>query len=122
MITIRWARVIGLAFALEAALFAVLVPVQSLLSLRVWFVAVAIGALLLGYIAGRFAARGLTSQAVLHGLLVGVVATLMYLALCLIGPGGIPAAVAVYGAPLYVLNNVLRIAGGLAGAVHQKRG
>ena len=122
MTAIRWGRVVGLAFVLEAALFAALVPIQSLLSLRVWFAAVAVGCALFGYIAGRFAARGLTSHAVLHGLLVGVVATLIYLALCALGPGGIPAAVAVYGLHLYVLNNMLRIAGCLAGAAHQARG
>src|SRR5215467_11674595 len=104
----RWGRVIGLAFALEAALFVTLVPLQNPLALRPWFVAVTIGCVLFGYIAGRLAARGLTSRAVLHGLLVGVLATIIYIVLCLVAPGGIAAAIAVYGAPLYVSLNALR--------------
>jgi hypothetical protein len=114
---VRWGRVIGLALALEAALFAALVPIQPLLSLRVWFVAVAIGCTLFSYVAGRLAARGLPSGAVLNGLFVGVLATIIYIALCMLGPGGLPAAVAAYGAPLYVLLNVLRVAGCVVGAI-----
>jgi hypothetical protein len=118
---IRWGRVIGLAFALEAALFAALVPLQQVLSLRVWFAAVAIGCALFGYIAGRIAARGLQSGAVLQGLLVGVIATGIYLLINLLSPGGLAAAVTFYGAPLFVAVNALRIAGCAAGAFHQAR-
>jgi hypothetical protein len=114
----RWGRIVGLAFALEAALFVTLVPLQPLISQRLWFVAVTIGCALFGCLAGRFAARGLTSRAVLHGLLVGILATIIYIGLCLAGPGGIAAAVAVYGAPLYVSLNVLRIVSCAAGAMH----
>ena len=118
---VRWGRVVGLAFALEAALFATLVPIQSLLTLRVWFAAIAFGCAIFGYIAGRLAARGLTSGAVLNGFLVGVLATVIYLAVCMAGPGGLPAAIAFYGAPLYVLVNALRIIGCTLGALHQAR-
>src|SRR5215475_10328986 len=118
----RWGRIVGLAFALEAALFVTLVPLKKPLALRTWFVAVTIGCVLFGYLAGRFAARGLTSGAVLHGFLVGVLATMIYLALCLLGPGGLPAAVNLYGAPLYVLLNVLRIVACVTGSIHATRG
>jgi len=118
---IRWGRVVGLAFALEAVLFATLVPLQQIISQRLWFAAVAIGCALFGYAAGRLAARGLTSGAVLHGLLVGILATIIYLVLNVLGPGGLAAAVALYGAPLSVLLNALRIAGCAAGAFHQAR-
>jgi len=114
----RWGRIVGLAFALEAALFVTLVPLQKPLPLRTWFAAVVVGCALFGYLAGRLAARGLKSRAVLHGLLVGVIATAIYLVLCMLGPGGLAAAVAVYGAPLYVLLNALRIAGCAVGAIH----
>jgi hypothetical protein len=112
----RWGRIVGLAFALEAALFAALVPLQSLLSQRAWFVTVAVICALFSYIAGRLVARGLSSGAVQHGLLVGVIATIIYIAICMLGTGGLPAAVAFYGAPLYVSLNALRIAGCIAGA------
>jgi hypothetical protein len=118
---VRWARVAGIAFALEAVLFAVLVPIQRLLGLTVWFAAVAIGCFVFGYAAGRWVARGVTSRLALHGFLVGAVATLIYLALCALAPGGIPAAAAIYGTPLYMLINALRIAGCALGAVHQER-
>jgi hypothetical protein len=114
----RWGRIVGLAFALEVTLFVTLVPLQKPLGLRPWFVAVTIGCVLFGYIAGRLAARGLTSRAALHGLLVGVLATIIYLVLCMLGPGGLSAAVGFYGAPLYVLLNALRIASCVTGAIH----
>jgi hypothetical protein len=119
---VRWGRVVGIAFALEAVLFAVLVPIQRLLGLTVWFATVAIGCFVFGYAAGRWVARGVTSRLALHGFLVGAVATLIYLAICALAPGGIPAAAAIYGTPLYMLNNALRIAGCALGAVHQERG
>ena len=118
MKNIRWGRIVGLAFALEATLFVTLVPLQKPLALRLWFVPVTVGCAFFGYIAGRLAARGLTSRAALHGFLVGVLATTIYLALCMLGPGGISAAVDLYGAPLYVLLNALRIAGCVTGAIH----
>jgi len=114
----RWGRIIGLAFALEATLFITLVPLQKPLPLRAWFVAVSIGCVVFGYIAGRLAARGLRSQAALHGFLVGVFATAIYIVLCVVGPGGLAAAVAFYGAPLYVLLNALRIGGCTIGAIY----
>ena len=114
---IRWGRVIGLAFALEAALFAALVPLQSLLSQKTWFAVVAAGCALFSFIAGWLVARGLSSRAMLHGFLVGAIATCIYIALCMLGPGGLGAAVAFYGAPLYVSLNALRIAGCVIGAI-----
>jgi hypothetical protein len=116
--TIRWGRILGLAIALEVALFATLLPLQPLLSQRTWFVAIGIFCAVFGYIAGRLAARGLASGAVLHGVLVGVVATAIYLALNVFGPGGLGAAVTLYGAPLFVFFNALRIVGSAAGAFH----
>jgi len=118
----RWGRIVGLAFALEATLFVTLVPLQKPLALRTWFVAVTVGCLIFGYIAGRLAARGLASRAALHGLLVGVLATIIYIVLCAVAPGGIAAAIAVYGAPLYLTLNALRIVGCVAGAMHARKG
>jgi hypothetical protein len=118
---IRWARVLGLAFALEAVLFAVLLPLQPVLSLRVWFVAVAAGCFVFAYTAGWLAARGLSARAVLHGTLVGIIATAIYLVINLLAPGGLAAAAAFYGVPLFVAVNALRILGCAAGAFHQTR-
>jgi Na+/proline symporter len=114
---IRWGRVVGLAIALEAALFAALVPLQSVLRLNSWFVAVAIGCAVFSYAAGRLAGRRLTSRSVQHGLLVGLIATSIYLAICILAPGGLAAAVTLYGLPLFVLLNALRIAGCTVGSI-----
>lgn len=115
---LRWGRIVGLTFGLEVALFVTLVPLQKPLPLRAWFAAVAVGCVLFGYLAGRLAARGLQSRAVLHGLLVGLIATAIYIVVCMVGPGGLAAALAVYGAPLYILLNALRIVSCTIGAVH----
>jgi hypothetical protein len=115
---IRWGRIIGLAFALEVGLFVTLVPLQPPLARNTWFAAVTFGCALFGYIAGRLAASGLRSHAVLHGLLVGILATIIYFVICALAPGGIAAAVAAYGAPLFVLLNALKIVSCTVGAVH----
>jgi hypothetical protein len=57
----------------------------------------------------------------LHGALVGIVATAMYFGLVVMAPGGLDGAVDVYGAPLFYLCQLLRIAGCVAGALHLQR-
>ena len=111
---IRWGRVIVLALALEAVLFAVFLPIQQLMGPRAWIVAVSIGAVVFSYAAGWLAGRGGISRA-LEGFLVGTIETVIYLALNFLGPGGIAAALGVYGLPLFVLLNVGKIAASTAG-------
>jgi len=122
MTPIRWLRVLVLAVALEAVLFATLVPLISRLGRPLLMTAIAAGCLVFAYIAGRLVARGLTSGAALNGLLVGVIATLLYIAINMTQPGGVMAAVTFYGAPLFVAVNALRIVGSVLGALHQARG
>ena len=117
----RWGRIVGLAIALEAVLFATLVPLISRLGFTSLMVAIGAGCAIFGYVAGWLVARGLSSGAALHGALVGVIATLIYLGINLTQPGGIMAAVAFYGAPLFVGVNALRIVGCVAGALTAKR-
>jgi len=112
---IRWGRIIGLAFALEAALFAVLLPIQPLMSKTAWVACVTIACAAFGLATGWVCARGLASRAVLHGALTGALATIIYL-LINVSAGGIGAAAAFYGWPLFVVLNALRIAGCTAGA------
>ena len=117
----RWGRIVGLAFALEAVLFATLLPLIPKLTWTPLMVAIAAGCLVFGYAAGWLVARGLSSGAALHGALVGVLATLIYLAINLTQPGGITAAMAFYGPPLFVGINALRIVGCVAGALTARR-
>jgi hypothetical protein len=57
----------------------------------------------------------------LHGVLVGIGATVLYLGISSIPPGSISATIAAYGPFLFYLNNVLRIGGATAGAVYHGR-
>ena len=118
---IRWGRVVLLALALEVVLFATLLPIQPLLSPRMWLVAVMIGAVVFSYAAGWLAGRGLTARAALHGFLVGAIETVIYLALNIFGPGGIAVAIGVYGLPLFVLLNVAKVAASTAGGATSKQ-
>jgi hypothetical protein len=122
---LQWGRILGGAFLLELLLFAVLIPIGLRFGMpgapgstdfTVFFVAVPVGCLVAGYaISARLFRRTLTHR-VLHGALLGVAATLLYLALCALQPGGIPAVIAGYGAPLFLLSQALRIAGCMLGA------
>lgn len=117
---IRWLRVILGALLLEAVLFAVLVPI-SFIDLTLFLIAVPVGVFVAGYVIARWLLRSLTTRVVLHGALIGIVATLMYIALLAAQPGGIAAAVAVYGGPLFGFSQAMRIAGCVAGAIHAQR-
>ena len=113
---ISWGRIVLTAFLLEVVLFVVLVPIGQVFGNSVFFLVVPIGCFVFGFLAGMWVVRKLLSRFLLHGTLVGIIATLLYLGLCAMAPGSIPAAVAVYGLPLFVLSNGLRIAGCVAGA------
>ena len=128
---IRWGRVILGALILELALFAVLIPIGVIFGLpstapgapavdaTVFFASVPLACLVLGFLAGVWVARKTTASFVLHGSLLGIVATLIYLGICAIPPSTIRAVVAMYGAPLFLSVNGLRIAGCIAGAWYQ---
>ena len=117
MKTVKVWRVIGLAIALEAVLFVTLVPLISRLSWTWLMVAIAAGCAIFGYAAGWLVARGMSSGAALHGLLIGLLATVIYFVLNIFQPGGIMAAVNFYGATIFVTVNGLKIAACVAGAV-----
>ena len=51
------------------------------------------------------------SARMLHGALIGIVATVMYLVLVFAKPGGFAAAVATQGLPLFWFSQAMRIAG-----------
>jgi hypothetical protein len=85
----------------------------------VFFITVPIGCFAGGYLVGAWLSKPLTSQHVLHGALMGVVATLIYLALGAVQPGGIGPVIAGYGVVLFWANNALRIAGATLGATYR---
>jgi hypothetical protein len=118
---IYWGRIVLGAFLLEAVLLVTLVPLVPIFGQMVFFVAVPIGCFVFGFLFGMWVARKLRSGFILHGALMGILATLLYLGLCATQPGSIPAVVAVYGLFLFLLSNGLRIAGCIAGAFAQGR-
>jgi len=127
---LHWGRILGGAFLLEVLLFAVLIPVGLTFGMpgvpgatdfTVFFIAVPVGCLLAGFAISAWILRRITTHPALHGALLGVTATLLYLALCALQPGGIPAVVAGYGALLFLASQALRIAGCVLGALHRRR-
>ena len=117
---IHWMRVVLGALLLEIVLFAVLVPIRFV-NVTLFLIAVPIGVFAFGYFVTKWLLKKVSTRLVLHGALVGMVATVMYLGLVLAQPGGIAAAVAVYGAPLFYFSQAMRIAGCVAGAIHERR-
>ena len=114
------------ALLLEVVLFIVLVPIGLVSGMpgagngtdyRIFFTAVPLGCLLFGYLFGRWTGRRVASRHALHGLLVGSVAFVIYLAVCSIPPNTISTVIAGYGAPRFWLFNALRLVGCVAGAV-----
>lgn len=127
---LQWGRILGGAFLLELLLFAVLIPIGLRFGMpgapgstdfTVFFVAVPVGCLLAGYAIGAWLFRRTLTHRALHGALLGVAATLLYLAVCALQPGGVPSVVAGYGAPLFLLSQALRIGGCVLGAMHGLR-
>jgi hypothetical protein len=89
-------------------LFAALIPlglvfgmpgVPGATDFTVFFTAVPVACFLGGSLLSGWMLKTVVSHALLHGALIGVVATLLYLALCALQLGGIPAVIAGYGVP-----------------------
>ena len=64
--------------------------------------------------------KGVTDRVILHGLLMGVVATLLYVGL-VIGSGQLSSALAAYGPITFVVLNGVRIVGAVLGGVALSR-
>ena len=119
---IHWARVVIAAFVLEIVLFVTLVPIGQVFGTTVFLIAVPIGCLVFGFLITFLFTRGIKARTVLHGLLIGVLATIIYLGLVVGSPGGMAIAMSTYGPFLFVFYNGLRIVGTvLAGLVCQRK-
>ena len=117
---IQWIRVVLTALALELVLFAVLVPI-SFVNMAAFLVAVPIGVFVFAFLVTSWLLKPVVSAVLLHGVLVGVVATFMYFGLVAAQPGGIAAAVATYGVLLFWFSQALRVAGCIAGSMFRRR-
>ena len=113
---IRWGRIVVGAILLEIALIVLFVPLLAFMDISRLVPFAGIATFGLGFLAGRWVARKAPGRRVLHGTLAGMLATLLYLGMCMIGPGGLAAALVIYGTPLFVAGNGLRIVGCATGA------
>jgi hypothetical protein len=102
---IQWLRVLLGGFLAEVAVFAAVIPVFRIAGQHALLYAAPVASLVMCFLFGLGVARGIESRFVLHGALVGVVATLLYVAITL----GHPEPFA------YLVAHVLKILGGAAG-------
>jgi hypothetical protein len=127
---LRWGRIVSGAFLLELLLFATLIPLGLVVGMpgipgstatdfTIYFTAVPIACFVGAYGVSFWILRPVAARRVLHGALLGIVATLIYLAICATQPGGIAAVAAAYGPLRYWSFNTLRIVGAIAGASHR---
>ena len=130
---LRWGRIVAGAVAIEVLLIAAAIPMFAFFdnpfvegagnetaSYTPIFVTISAACFVIGALCGHWVARPLSSQVALHGLLVGILATTLYLAIASIPPNTIAAVAAAYGAFWFVLANGLRIAGAVAGAAYRR--
>jgi hypothetical protein len=107
---IHWVRVLIGGFLAETSVIAVVIPVFLLFGQRAVAAALS-GSLVMCFLFALWVGRRVDSRLVLHGILVGVVATLLYVGLT----RGRPEP------PAYLVAHVLKILGGAAGGFFAER-
>ena len=103
---IHWGRVWIGGFLAEVGIFAVFIPAVLLFGEEPARYTVPPAAFVMTFLFAVWVGRGIESRFVLHGILVGVVATLLYVGLTLAQPEPL----------LYIVAHGLKILGGAAGA------
>ena len=114
--TLRWGWIIGGAFLVELVLIVFVVPLLMLMELPKLAPYVPILTFAVGFLISWWVMRKIPGRRVLHGTLIGVFATLIYVGLCMIQPNGISSVIAGYGPFLFVVANGMRIAGAAVGS------
>jgi len=107
----HWGRILLGGFVAELLVFAIVFPVLHLFGQHAFLVSIPIASAVMPFLLAIWVGRRVTSRFVLHGVLVGAVAALVYIALA-------------WGQPqplLYQISHALKIAGGLAGGVVTSR-
>lgn len=102
---IRWLRVLIGGLFVEASLFAVVIPVLKTFGQHALLYVVPVASLVMSFVFGLWVGRRVESRFVLHGMLVGIVATLLYVGMTRAQPE--PFA--------YLLAHGLKMLGGAAG-------
>jgi hypothetical protein len=113
---LQWGRILVGGLLVEVALIIVLVPLLAFADIATLMPIILVGVFVIGFVISWWMAKRVNARRVLHGALMGVVATALYILLCMLQPdGGISAVIAMYGPILFVLGNLLRIVGCAAG-------
>ena len=126
--TLQWLRVLLGGLLIEVILVVVLIGGFTVagvdLSQNITLgssVIIGVSCFVVAFLVAVWLGKGIRHRAVLHGLLIGVVATLLYVGL-VVGSGQLPAALAAYGPFTFVVVNGLRIIGAVVGgAVSERR-
>lgn len=113
---LRWGWIIAGAVILEVALIILFVPMLMYMDVSKIAPYAGIGTFALGFLVSWWIVRKVPGQRILHGVLIGVVATIIYVGMCMANPGGIASVVAMYGPVLFVVGNGMRVVGTAAGA------
>jgi hypothetical protein len=112
---VRWLRVGIAALLIEVGLIVTTLPFILIIAEAVVYQAIVpLACLVVPFVVAWFATRKLPGARVLHGALIGIVATVMYFAL-VVGASSIAEASAAYGLPLFIGVNALRIVSAAAG-------
>jgi|SRR5208337_5553508 len=104
---LRWGRVIVGGVSAELAVFAIVFPVLHFFGQRAFLVSILVASVAMPFLFALWVCRRVNSNFVLHGVLVGVVAALMYV----IVAWGQPEP------PVYKIAHGLKLVGGLLGGV-----
>jgi hypothetical protein len=105
--SIQWGRVLLAAFLMEIVLFAIAIPLFLSGAERVSLYVVPPAALIATFAFSVWLGRRIRSKFVLHGVLIGVVGTLMYVGLTRAKPEPWQ----------YLVANALKVVGGAAGGM-----
>jgi len=66
---------------------------------------------ILGFVVAWLLLRNVLQRTVIHGALIGIIATIIYVLLCFANPEGIKAVINMYGLAGFILGNGLRVLG-----------
>jgi hypothetical protein len=105
MKNIRWSWILVGGFLVELAIFVIVIPLSLLAGQRSLLYSAPPASFVAAFAFGIWVARKAPQRQVLHGALVGIAATLIYIGISL----GQPEPIA------YVLAHVLKVLGGAAG-------
>jgi hypothetical protein len=119
---IRWGRILLGGFLVEVVLILMTVPIFMFMDTQAMLMIVSPALFLVDLLFAYWVAKKAPSHFLLHGLLVGVVATAIYTALVLAQFGSITPVIEMYGTVLFVTANGARFLGaGLGGVLAKQR-